>query len=308
MYRVLVTGGTGLVGRRLVTRLVARGHSVTVLTRRAPHRQNGVAYFRWDVQAGTLDAATVQKAEVLVHLAGENIAAGRWTRRRKRALLESRVRPAELLFKTVQGARRPPRVFISASAVGYYGAVTSNRVFTETDPPGKDFLAEVCRQWEAAALRFAGLGTRVVLLRTGVVLARDGGALPKLAGPVRHAVAVPLGSGTQHMPWIHIEDLVDLYVSAIESDQLSGPYNAVAPECPTNKAFMKTLAEVQGRPFLPIGVPGFLLRLVLGEMATSLLEGSCVSEARIRATGYTFRFPTLRLALEDLLATEQRLL
>ena len=200
MYRVVVTGGTGLVGRHLVARLVERGHSVTVLTRGAPHTQGGVAYAQWDVQAGALDAATVQQAEVVVHLAGENIAAGRWTRKRKRAILESRVRSAELLFKTVQRANAPPRAFVSASAVGYYGSVTSDHVFVEEDPPGKDFLAEVCRQWEDAALRFADLGARVVLLRTGIVLASDGGALPKLARPVRYGVPPRSGPATSACP------------------------------------------------------------------------------------------------------------
>ncbi len=305
MYRVVVTGGTGLVGRHLVARLVKRGHLVTVLTRGAPHTQDGVAYAHRDVQTGALDDDTVQQAEVVVHLAGENIAAGRWTRERKRAILESRVRSAELLLKTVQRAKLPLRAFVSASAVGYYGSATSDHVFVEEDLPGKDFLAEVCHQLEEAALRFADLGARVVLLRTGIVLARYGGALPKLARPVRCGVAVPLGSGVQRMPWIHIEDLVNLYVSAIESDELSGPYNAVAPECPTNRAFMKTLAEVLERPFLPVGVPGFFLRLALGKMATSLLKGSCVSAARISAAGHAFRFPNLRGALKNLLLAEQ---
>ena len=301
MAHVVVTGGTGLVGRHLVRRLSEQGHAVTVLTRGPTESREGVDYRHWDPRKGELDRQVLVQAEVVVHLAGANIAAGRWTKKRKREILQSRVGSAALLLAAAKETGTQLRAYVSASATGYYGSVTTDHEFTEEDPPGNDFLAHVCRQWEEAADRFSEVAQRVAKLRTGIVLARDGGALSKLAKPVRYGVALPLGSGNQRMPWIHVEDLVELYLRAVESDAPSGALNVVAPDCPTNATFMKTLAEVLGRPFVPVGIPALALRLALGEMATSLLEGSCVSARKVLDTGYRFRHPGLRQALEDLL-------
>ncbi len=303
MARVLVTGGTGLIGRHLIERLVARGHTVSVLSRSCASVRPGVACLRWDPLRGHLSPEALTGVEVIVHLAGANLAAGRWTRRRKKEILDSRVRSAELLFERVREAGAPLRAMVSASAVGYYGAVTRERPFTEDDQPGSDFLALVCRSWEEAAERFAELGARAVRLRLGVVLAQEGGALPRFARLARLGLIAPLGGGDQHFPWIHIEDAVGIFAKAIE-EELDGAYNAVAPQDVTNREFVRTLAGAVGKSVWLSGVPGVALRWLYGEMSAVMLEGSPVSPAKIEREGYRFRYPELEGALRALLIPE----
>ena len=304
MANVLITGGTGLIGRHLVPFLRGRGHQVGVLSR-SGRPVAGARMFSWQPEQDRLNEEAVRWAEAVVHLAGANIGEGRWTERRKQEIFDSRVRSAELLYRAAEQAGARLKVFVSASATGYYGQVTRDRAFRETDPPGRDFLAGVCTAWEQAADQFSELGARVVKLRTGVVLAADGGALPRFAGPARWGLAPVLGSGRQFLPWIHILDLVRLYALALEKDSLKGPYNAVAPQQVRQRDFVRTLAAVLGRPRLAPPVPAVFLRLFLGEMAGMLLEGSPVSAEKLLATGFTFRFPELGGALEDLLSGEE---
>lgn len=299
--RVFVTGGTGFVGSRLVEALVAGGHEVSVLTRNvrraARHLPAGARAVAWD--AGRQWYHAVAAADAVVNLAGENLAAGRWTPARKERILGSRVEVTRELVAALGRAGRRPPVLISASAVGYYGPTGAAPV-TEEDPPGADFLARVCREWELAALKARNWGARVVLLRLGVVLGR-GGALGRLLLPFRLYLGGPLGNGRQPFPWVHREDVVGLVEWALANPAVQGPVNAVAPEQHTYASMARTLGQVLGRPsWLP--APGWALRLALGEMADAmLLQGQAVVPAVAQALGYRFRYPELAAALRAIL-------
>ena len=285
METVLISGGTGLVGSHLSKMLRAKGYEVAVLSRSDPE----------SVQA-------VETADYIIHLAGANIGARRWTARRKQQILDSRVKTAELILEHVAASKKPKlKAFISASATGYYGAVTTNKIFTEDDPAAPDFLGETCRLWEAAADRFPSLGARTVKIRTGVVLTDRGGALDKMSLPVKMGVGSAIGSGRQYLPWIHIDDLCGIYIKSVEDAGMEGAYNAVAPDHQTNHEFTQTLARVLKRPFWFPPVPAFVMKLLFGQMSDILLEGSRVSSDKIRSEGYQFLFPGLEEALKDLL-------
>jgi len=227
-------------------------------------------------------------------LAGAGIADERWTKERKKVIIDSRVESANLLFETVKKENINLKGFISASGSGYYGAFTTDKIFTETDKVGKDFLGAVCEKWENAAHQFEELKVPVTILRTGIVLSEKGGALEKMRLPI----ISPLGSGKQYMPWIHIDDLCKMYIQAIESN-LIGVYNAVAPEHHTSTTFSKVLAKSIGRPYVGICVPSFMLKLLFGDMSKILLEGSRISAKKIEEKGYSFRFETLKKALNN---------
>ncbi|MCL7763239.1 TIGR01777 family oxidoreductase [Polaribacter sp. Z014] len=291
MAKIIITGGTGLVGKRLSKLLIDKKHEVVILSRTPKHKNE----FKWDVSSNYIDEKSLLNTDYIIHLAGAGIADKRWTKERKQVIIDSRVKTANLLFDKTAALNIPLKGFISASGVGYYGAITSNLIFTETDKVGADFLGDVCQKWENAAHQFSTKKIPVTILRTGIVLADKGGALEKMKTPI----VSPLGSGKQFLPWIHLDDLCGIYIKAIE-DNLSGIFNAVAPEHHTSKTFSKALAKSIKRPFLPIGVPGFLLKLIFGEMAIILLEGSKISAKKIEKNGYSFRFKTLKKALYNL--------
>lgn len=291
MTKILITGGTGLVGRQLTKKLLEKNYEVVILTRN-PKDDNE---FQWNINEGYIDENAFENIEYVIHLAGAGIADKRWTDKRKQEIIHSRVESINLLFQKIKEYKVNLKGFISASAIGFYGAKTSDKIFTETDKPANDFLGKVCSLWEEAAHQFKKESSRTVILRTGVVLTKKGGALAKMKTPI----ISPIGSGKQYMPWIHIDDLCAMYITSIESN-LSGIYNAVAPEHQTNKSFSKVLAKKIKRPFLPIGVPSFLLKLIFGEMAVILLKGSRVSSKKIEKSGFKFQFPTLPKALENL--------
>lgn len=295
--KVIVAGGTGFLGTPLVARLRSDGHDVSILSR----RPRGAGEIAWspDGTAGPW-ADAIDGAGAVINLAGESIAGGRWTAARKTAIRESRIRATRSLVNAIAKAPRRPATFVSASAVGYYGP-RGDEPLTEESPPGSDFLATVCRDWEAEALR-AGAGTRVVLLRTGLVLGNGGGALPQIALPFRLFAGGPVGSGRQYWSWIHRDDWVELVRWALQTTGVSGPINLTAPNPVTNREFASTMGRVMRRPaFMP--APGFAMKLLLGEMADALLlTGQRVLPAKPRAAGYTFRFESLQPALQDLLA------
>ncbi|MEO5643516.1 MAG: TIGR01777 family oxidoreductase [Bacteroidia bacterium] len=297
---ILITGASGLVGLHLTELLLSKGYTVAHLGRKKSADAT-VKQFTWDPSKEILEAGAISWADAIIHLAGASVSEGRWTEKRKNEIIDSRVKGAQLLAKAIRQEHSKAKVFISASAVGWYGMITSEKIFTETDSPANDFFGTVCLKWENAADLVEETGLRTVKLRIGVVLAKDGGALPKLAAPVKWFVGSPLGSGKQWMPWIHIDDLCALFVKAVEDEQMSGAYNAVAPNPVTNKEFVKTIGKVLHRPvFLP-PVPGFALKLALGEMAQIVTEGSRVSNEKIRKAGFTFRYNELQPALENLL-------
>lgn len=289
---VVVAGGTGFRGRPLVERLERDGHEVRVLSRR-PSAAREIGWTP-DGAAGPW-AAVLDEADAVVNLAGESIAGGRWTDARKARIRESRVWATRSLVTAIQQARRRPAVLLSGSATGYYGP-RGDEPLTEASPPGEDFLANVCRDWETEAVRAAGT-TRVVLLRTGIALERDGGALPQMALPFRMFGGGPVGSGRQYYSWIHRDDWLEMVAWALRTNGVSGPLNLTAPNPVPNRDFARALGRALHRPSL-LPAPAFALRLALGEMADALLlTGQRVLPARAHAAGFTFRYPTLEAAL-----------
>ena len=252
-----------------------------------------------------LQKKAIDEADYIIHLAGANIGDKRWTDKRKQLIIDSRVKSAQLLFDTIKDRNKILKAFISASAIGYYGAITSDKIFTETDPAANDFLGETCRLWEQSAGQFNGLGIRTVKIRTGVVLTSQGGALAKMVAPVKIGIGSALGSGKQYLPWIHIEDLCEIYLKAIEDIQMKGPYNAVAPENKTNKEFTHSLAQALNKPFWFPNIPALILKLFFGKMSDMLLKGSRVSSEKIIASDFTFKFPDIETALNDLFQNRQ---
>ncbi|MBI5906130.1 MAG: TIGR01777 family protein [Deltaproteobacteria bacterium] len=300
--RIVVSGSSGLVGSALAPMLAAAGHEVVRLVRRAP--APGEKAVRWDPDRGGIDPEGLAGVEAAVHLAGGNIGAARWNPARKALLRDSRVNGTRLLCGALAALPGPPRVLVSASAVGYYGD-RGEEELTEEHPPGRGFLPDVCRAWEEATGPAERSGIRVVRLRIGMVLARDGGALPAMLPPFRIGLGGALGSGRQYMSWVALEDVCGIVLHALADERLRGPVNAVAPAPATNREFTSTLARVLGRPAI-FTVPAFALRLLVGEMADALLLSSArVVPKRLLETGYAFRSPGLEPTLRRLLGKEK---
>lgn len=296
--KILVSGSTGLVGSALVSALQSSGHEVLPLVRSSSSdTQSRTGLVTWDPTSGRLSAANLEGIDGAVHLAGENIAARRWTPAQKAKIRESRVAGTRLLAETLAKLKKQPRTLVCASAIGFYGDRSDQRL-NEDSPPGTGFLADTCREWEAAAKPAAGRGIRVVHLRTGIVLASHGGALAKMLTPFRLGIAGIIGSGRQYMSWISLDDLVAVISYALSNETLRGPVNAVAPNSVTNHEFTKTLGRVLRRPTL-FPMPAFAARLAFGEMADGLLLASArVEPKRLLDSGFRFRFPELEAALE----------
>lgn len=290
MAKIIITGGTGLIGTKLTKLLIDKNHEVVILSRN-PIQKNE---YQWDISKGLIDEKALMNVDYIIHLAGAGIAEERWTTKRKKILIDSRVESANLLYKKVVALNIPLKGFISASGIGYYGAITSDKIFEEKDSLGTDFIASICKKWETAALQFEKEKIPVTILRTGIVLSEKGGALEKMRLPV----ITPLGSGKQYLPWIHIDDLCDMYLKAVEGD-LKGIFNAVAPDHQTSFSFSKALAKSIQKPFIGIPAPGFFLKVAFGEMAIILLEGSRISSKKIEKSGFSFRFKSLDKALNS---------
>jgi uncharacterized protein len=301
--KVLVSGSTGLVGTALVSSLPAAGHGAVRLVRRDP--KPGEDVVRWDPSEGSLDPARLEGIDGVVHLAGENIAAGRWTAERKEQIRSSRVGSTHFLAQSLAGLNRPPRALICASAIGYYGD-RGDETLREESPPGSGFLSDLCQAWEAAAEPAARKGIRVVHLRFGVILSAAGGALAKMLPPFRLGAGGILGSGRQFMSWITLEDAVGAIQHVLITEALRGPVNVVSPHPVTNREFTKTLGRVLSRPTL-LPMPAAMARLLFGEMADALLLSSArVQPARLLAAGYRFRHADLETALRALLPNGPR--
>ena len=303
--KIIVTGGTGFIGHALVGELAGQGHEVVVLTRGGSHPSPSSARLvEWDARSAGPWQAELVSADAVVNLAGEPIAEGRWTDARKQVLLNSRILATRLLVDVLAARPSTLPVLVSASGIGYYGA-SDDRRLDERAPLGEGFLANLSAAWEAEALRAGQFGTRVVLLRTGMVLEQDGGALPKMLVPFRLFAGGPVLPGTQWVSWIHRRDLIGLIQWAIATSTASGPVNAVAPEAVTMKTFCATVGKVLHRPsWLP--VPGLALRLALGEMGTLMTTGQRVHPANALAGGYDFHYPMLEPALQAIMAKESR--
>lgn len=299
MATILITGGTGLVGRFLSKKLKDKGYSVSILGRTA-HQDTEILTYSWDINKNEIELEAIKKADYIIHLAGANIGEKRWTAKRKKLIIDSRVKTAQLIFEKLKVNTNQVKAFISASAIGYYGTISTEKIFSETNPPAKDFLGETCRQWEQSADRFKELGIRVVKIRTGIVLANHGGALAKMIALIKLGIGSAIGNGRQYLPWIHIEDLCNIYIKAIEETQMKGAYNAVAPDHKTNRDFTETLAHVLKKPLWFPNIPAIVMKIIFGKMSAMLLNGSRVSSEKIINVGYKFKFSYLEGALVNL--------
>lgn len=297
MKRVLITGGSGLLGRKLVSALQKAGKDVRILSR----SPQGSSEYLWDLAHDYIDPTALEGIEAIIHLAGASVGEGRWTKKRKQVLIDSRVKSTFLLLTASKDSQQL-KTFISASAIGYYGQQNSEHIFQEEDSPGNDFLGKLCQQWEAASSAFEERGIRNVQLRTGIVLSETGGALPKMIKSFRMKMGALLGNGKQYMPWIHIDDMVQVYIEALENHSFQGAYNTVAPEHHSNATFTRNLADTLHLPLWPIPVPAFVLKLWFGEQSCILLQGSRVSSQKLQALNFNFQYPTLDLALQSLLS------
>ena len=295
--KILISGSHGLVGAALADALKSEGHEVFPLVRRAPHSESEV---EWYPERGSLALARLEGMDAVIHLAGENIAEGRWSEEKKRRIRESRVKGTTVLSEALANLRHPPKTLICASAIGYYGD-RGDEILTEESTPGKDFLAEVCVEWERATGSAAAKGIRVVNTRFGVILSADGGALKKMLPPFRMGVGGRVGSGKQWMSWIALDDVIGGLKFALTNEELSGPVNFVTPNPATNAEFTRTLGKALSRPTL-LPIPAFGVRLVFGEMADALLLSSQrVAPSRLRDAGYPFDYSTLEGALRNAL-------
>lgn len=298
MATILITGGTGLIGTALTQALTAQGHTVHLLSRRPAPRAT-TPTFHWDPARGTIDPAALTGLTHIVHLSGAGIADKRWTRSRVQELIDSRAATAHLLRQVVRDHGATPHTMVSAAGINYHGAVTTDHIFTEDDPPGDDTIARISVAWENAVDEWRDR-CRVVKLRTPMVFARSG-PLQRMVAPVRRGLGAPLGNGRQWMPWVHIDDLVAIYMKALFDPEMHGAYNVNTGNDVTNGEMMRTAARVLRRPFFLPKVPGFVLRTAFGDLAALLLEGSRASNKRLLATGFRFAHPELKGALEDLL-------
>lgn len=300
---VLIFGGTGFVGRNLTDELLANGYEVFVVTRNRQKTINGlvskVKIIEWDSYSPLSSISGLQDIDVVVNLAGESIGNRRWSNSVKQRILTSRIRTTSAIVSAINDRTIQPKVLINASAVGYYGSRQDEEI-TDTEKAGQDFLARVCRDWENEAYKAQSILTRVVTIRIGVVLGREG-ALNRMIIPFKFYIGGPLGAGNQWLSWIHIKDLTRMIRFVIESQELTGPINATAPDSVTMKKFSHVLGEVMNRPsWLP--VPTWILKITLGQMAEMLLHGQRVVPNRIINAGFEFRFSNLKSALENVLS------
>lgn len=297
--KVLVTGGSGLIGHEISKQLLAKKHQVVWLSRHPGGNNLHIKEYHWDVDKGTVDISAFEDVDTIINLAGAPISS-RWTPKYKSEIIRSRVDSVRLLFTTIQKNKLAVKHFISASAVGYYPH-NFEKEFSEEAAPGSDFLSLVCQKWEQEVQHFKSLGIRTARCRVGIVLSNDGGALPQMAKPIKLGVGAPLGSGKQWMPWIHIADVAGIFVYLAEHQNLSGVYNAVGPYNITNAQLTKAIAKIVHRPLFLPAVPKAVLKLALGDMAQMVVNSNKVSNQKINQAGYTYTFNKLEDALEDLL-------
>jgi len=295
---ILITGGSGALGKRLSKHLLGKGYQVSVLSR-APGKDKDIKTFLWDVNKGAIDEHCIDGVDTIVHLAGAGIADKRWTDERKKEIVESRTKSIALIYNLLKGRANKVATVISASGIGYYSD-RGDELLTETSAPTHDFISQCCVDWEAAVDEGEKLGLRVLKLRTGVVLDKDAGALPMLALPVKLFIGSAIGSGKQWIPWIHWQDVIDMYLFGIENKQLKGVYNMVAPNPVTNAQMIKAAAIQLHKPLWAPRVPAFLLKLLLGEMSSLVLGSTKVSAQKMEDAGFRFKYAEVAGALNDI--------
>lgn len=302
MPNILITGGTGLIGTALSRMLLEKGYDVTLLSR------SGGTVLRtahWDPRTSAIDTEAISQADYIIHLAGAGVADRRWSKKRKKEIVESRTQSSALIVKALQENPNKVQAVISTSAIGWYGpdpVIPNPDPFEETAPADEEFLGETCRLWEDSITPITEMGKRLVILRTGIVLSREGGALAEFKKPVKMGVAAILGSGKQVVSWIHVDDLCRLFLQAIEQPDWRGVYNAVAPKPVDNRTLTLELARrLKGRYYVPVYIPSFLLKIVMGELSVEVLKSATVSAKKARIGGFQFLYPSIQSALEELL-------
>lgn len=298
---VLISGGTGFIGKHLTRLLIEKGFSVSILSRSKQQNTADISYYQWDALKQTIDEESVLKADFMVHLAGEGIADKPWTKERKKAIVQSREQSIQLIFEVLKRNNKKLEAFVSASGVGIYGAIEGEEICSEDTAPANDFLGTTCQKWEAAADTIESLGIRTVKIRTGLVLGKDEGFLKQLTPIFKWRLGAALGSGKQYMPWIHIDDLCGIYLESLINSSMNAAYNAAITDNTTNSIFSKTLAKTFGYSIWLPNVPSFLIKLAMGEMAQIILTGQRVSSSKIEKTGFQFQFTSLEKALRDCL-------
>ncbi|MFT3749681.1 MAG: TIGR01777 family oxidoreductase [Agriterribacter sp.] len=304
MPTILIGGGSGLIGRKLSAMLLEKGYDVIILSRKIKTSSNPkLSYALWNTDRQTIDINALAKSDYIINLAGEGVADKRWTKKRKRILQESRTKSCTLIVNTLRDHANKIKAVINASGIGWYGddAGNSKPAFTEDMPSANDFLGQTCKAWEESIAPVAALGKRLVIIRTGIVLSRDGGALPEFIKPVRFGFAPVFGNGKQIQSWIHIDDICRMYIHALENESMLGAYNAAAPKPVDIKMLVYTVAKkIKGSFYIPIYVPSFLLKIILGGMSAEILKSITVSSTRVRNTGFQFVFPSIEAAVNDL--------
>jgi uncharacterized protein (TIGR01777 family) len=298
MKRVLITGGTGLIGTRLSELLTEKGYEVAHLSRTKSSADKYLTYI-WDIKNAQLEDEAILTADYIIHLAGANLSDGWWTDDRKKLIIESRTKSADLLIRKLEELPHKVKAFISASAIGYYGN-RGEGILNEQDTPGTGFLSEVCVAWEKSVQPIARRNIRLVINRIGVVLSTRGGALVQMEKPLAFGMGTYLGDGRQYYSWIHIDDVCRIFIKSIEDDSMNGVYNAVAPQPVRNKDLVETLEKALNKTTITAPTPALLLRFLLGEMATLVLDSTKVSSEKIEDKGFQFEFPWLEDALKDL--------
>lgn len=298
---ILITGGSGFVGKHLTNLLITNGYSVSILSRNSKQNSFDISYYQWDVMKNLIDEKAILNSDFIIHLAGENIAEKRWTSKRKAEIIDSREQSTRLLYSVLKKNNKKLEAFVSASAVGIYGAINGDEICTEYTPPENDFLGSTCQKWEASVDKIKDLGIRTVKIRTGLVLGKEDGFLKQLIPIFKLRLGSALGSGKQYMPWIHIDDLSAIYLEAINNSNMIGTYNAAINDNTTNTVFSKTLAKIYGYSLWLPNIPAFLIQLALGEMAQIILKGRRVSSEKIEKIGFKFQFKDLEQAIRECL-------
>ncbi len=308
MKNILIAGGTGLVGKRLTEMLLDKGYNITILTRTANTTSTNpnISFANWDTDKQTIDEKAVSNADAIVNLAGAGVADKRWTVARKKEIVDSRVNSGRLIVNALQRIPNNVSVVVNASAIGWYAPnQNSNNTYQEEEPANTDFLGDACKQWEQSVHPISLTRKRLVKLRIGIVMSKNGGALKEFLKPLKFGISTILGSGKQKISWIHIDDLCRMFIAAIEQENINGVYNAVAPIVTTNSKLNIALAKkLRGKFYIPIFVPKFILKIVLGEMSVEVLKSSEISCKKIHDTGFQFLYPSIESAFEQIFQKE----
>lgn len=300
--RILIGGGSGLIGTRLTELLTQKGYQVRHLGRTP--KEGAIRTFAWDINKKTIDERAFEGVTAVINLAGANVNGKRWTDEYKKELIDSRIISTRLLADFLNNKPHNVKNFLCGTAIGYYGLANNTTPYRETDLPATDFMAHLVSDWEHEASKVNDPGIKVAFIRTGIVLSSKGGALQEMSRPVKLLVGAPLASGKQIVSWVHLDDICRIFIHILEND-LSGPYNAVAPEPASNDAITKAIAKALGKPLLLPNIPAFVLKIILGEMGNAVVNGSTVSADKIRSTGFEFQYPTLESAITREVARER---